>query len=101
MATSPADVIGSTPLSFGNASGAQEVVPLSALEFNGSDIRLKTAWQADFDAGEQTTLLAVAKARAAVGELTAPPAPPPAAALALTAAHPGTMGNGITVTVSV
>ncbi|TDN90898.1 hypothetical protein [Microbacterium sp. BK668] len=101
MATATADVIGSTPLSFGNASGAQEVVPLSAFEFSGSDIRLKTAWQGGFDAGEQTTLLAVAKARAAVGELTKPPVPPPAAALAVTAAHAGPEGNGITVSVQV
>jgi hypothetical protein len=101
MATATADVIGSTPLSFGKASGGQEVVPLSALEFNGSDLRIKTAWQAAFDAGEQTTLLAVAKARAAVGELTPPPVPPPAAALAATATHAGPEGNGITVTVSV
>jgi hypothetical protein len=101
MATATAEVIGSTPLSFANSSGAQEIVPLSAFEFSGSDIRLKTAWQAFFDPGEQTALLAVAKARAATGELTLPPVPPPAPALALTAAHAGPEGNGITVKVSV
>jgi len=101
MANATADVIGSTPLSFTNGSGGQQVIPLSALEFNGSDIRLKTAWQTVLDAGEQTTLLALAKARAAVGELTPPPIPPPAPALSLTAAHVGAEGNGITVTVAV
>src|SRR5690348_5491607 len=101
MATATADVIGSTPLSFTDASGGQQVVPLSALEYNGSDIQLRSAWQAVFDAGEQTTLLALAKARAAVGELTPPPVPPPVPALSVTAAHPGPEGNGITVTVSV
>jgi hypothetical protein len=101
MATATTDVIGSTPLSFTNAAGGQQVVPLSALEFNGSDIRLKTAWQAVLDAGEQTTLLTLAKARAAVGELTPPPIPPPAPALSVSAAHAGPEGNGITVTVSV
>ncbi|GAA1954636.1 hypothetical protein [Microbacterium deminutum] len=101
MATATADVIGSTPLSFTNASGGQQVIPLSALEFSGSDIRLKTAWQAVLDPGEQTTLLALAKARAAVGELTPPPIPPPAPALSVTAAHAGSEGSGIAVTVSV
>lgn len=101
MATATADVIGSTPLSFTNSAGAQQVIPLSALEFNGSDIRLKTAWQAVLDAGEQTTLLSLAKARAAVGELTPPPIPPPTPAINVTAAHSGPEGNGITVTVAV
>jgi hypothetical protein len=101
MATATADVNGSTPLSFTNSAGAQQVIPLSALEFNGSDIRLKTAWQAVLDAGEQTTLLSLAKARAAVGELTPPPIPPPTPAISVTAAHSGPEGNGITVTVAV
>ena len=101
MANATADVIGSTPLSFTNASGGQQVVPLSALEFNGSDLRIKTAWQAAFDAGEQGTLLALAKAREAAGELTPPPIQPPSPALSVTATHPGPEGDGITVTVSV
>ncbi len=101
MASATADVIGSTPLSFTNASGGQQAVPLSALEFNGSAISLKTAWQSAFDAGEQTTLLALAKARAAVGELSPPAVPPPAPALALAATHAGPQGNGITVTAAV
>jgi|EndMetStandDraft_9_1072997.scaffolds.fasta_scaffold41037_2 hypothetical protein len=101
MATATADVIGSTPLSFTNSAGAQQVIPLSALEFNGSDIRLKSPWQAVLDAGEQTTLLSLAKARAAVGELTPPPIPPPTPALSVTATHAGPEGDGITVTVAV
>jgi len=101
MASATTDVIGSTPLSFTNSSGGQQVIPLSALEFNGSDIRLKTAWQSALDAGEQTTLLALAKSRAAVGELAPPPVSPPAPALAVTAAHAGPESSGITVSVSV
>jgi hypothetical protein len=34
------DVIGSTPVSFTNAEGAQKVVSLSALQFNGSDLQV-------------------------------------------------------------
>lgn len=37
MASATTDVIGSTPLSFTNASGGQQVVPLSAFEFSGSN----------------------------------------------------------------
>jgi hypothetical protein len=100
MANVTADVIGASPLSFTNSAGGQQVVPLSAFEFSGSAIQIKTAWQTAFDPGEQATLLAVAKARAAVGELNPPPTPPPAPALSLTAAHAGPEGNGITVTVA-
>jgi hypothetical protein len=101
MATATADVIGSTPLSFPDATGGQLVVPLSALEFSGSDLRIKTGWKAAFDNGEQERLLTAAKSRAATGELAPPPVPPPAAALALVAAHAGAEGNGITVAVEV
>lgn len=101
MATATADVIGSTPLSFPDATGGQLVVPLSALEFSGSDLRIKTGWKAAFDSGEQERLLAAAKARASTGELAPPPVPPPAPGLAVVAAHPGPEGNGITVTVKV
>ncbi|MEO6501601.1 MAG: hypothetical protein ABIQ09_06785 [Jatrophihabitantaceae bacterium] len=50
MAASPVDVIGSTPVSFTNAEGAQKVVPLSApqftlsaLQFNGSELQVRSA----------------------------------------------------------
>lgn len=98
MAVAPVDVVGATPISFTNTDGAQVVVPLSALQFTGSDLQLKSGWTALFDASEKTTLLALAKARAAVGELTAPPAPPPRPAIAFTAAHSGPESNGIVVT---
>lgn len=98
MATDTVDVIGSTPLSFTNAQGGQSVVPLSALQFSGSEITIKTAWTAAFDASEQVTLLALAKAKAAVGELSPPPVPPPTPALGFTAKHLGPEGNAITVT---
>lgn len=98
MASATVDVIGSSPLSFTDANGSQQVVPLSALQFSGSEIQLKSAWQSVFGAGEQATLIALAKAKAAAGELTPPPVPPPAPALAFTAKHPGRQGNNITVT---
>lgn len=98
MASATVDVIGSSPLSFTDANGGQQVVPLSALQFSGSEIQLKSGWQSAFDAGEQATLIALAKAKAAAGELTPPPVPPPAPALAFTAKHPGAQGNNITIT---
>jgi hypothetical protein len=101
MATATADVIGSSPLSLPDATGGQLVVPLSALEFSGSDLRIKAAWKTAFDIGEQERLLMAAASRAATGELAPPPLPPPIPALALAAAHSGPEGNGITVTVQV
>ncbi len=98
MASAEVDVIGSSPLSFTNSDGGQQVVPLSALKFSGSEVQLKTAWKAALDAGEQATLLALAKAKAAAGELTPPPVPPPAPALAFTAKQTGVEGNHVTVT---
>jgi|GEM_PF-4561114 len=100
MAAAPVDVVGSTPVSFTNSDGAQKVVPLSALQFNGSDLQVRTAWSASFDPGETTTLLAVARARAAAGELNPPPVPPPTPALAFTAARTGPETNNIVVTVA-
>lgn len=98
MAVAPVDVVGSTPISVPNKDGFQAVVPLSALEFVGSDLQLKAAWAAILSASEATTLLALAKARAASGELNPPPAPPPQPAIAFTAKHAGPEGNGIVVT---
>src|ERR1700712_5378256 len=100
MAAAPVDVIGSTPISFTNSEGAQKVVPLSALQFNGSDLQVRTAWSAGFDPSEITTLLAVARARAAAGELNPPPVPPPVPALAFTATRTGAETNNIVVTVA-
>lgn len=97
MAAAPVDVIGSSPIGFTNSEGGQQVVPLSALQFTGSDVVLKAAWSALFDPSETKTLLAVAAARAAAGELTPPPTPPPMPAIAFTAAHAGPQSNGITV----
>ncbi|HEX8767709.1 MAG TPA: hypothetical protein VF714_05020, partial [Jatrophihabitans sp.] len=100
MAAAPVDVIGSTPISFTNSDGAQQVVPLSALQFNGSDLQIRSAWSSGFDGSETTTLLAVAKARAAAGELTPPPVPPPVPALSFTATRTGPETNNIVVTVA-
>jgi hypothetical protein len=97
MAAAAVDVIGSSPITFTSSEGAQRFVPLSALQFNGSDLQLKSAWATDFDPSETTTLLAVAKTRAAAGELLPPPSPPPAPAIAFTAARTGHETNGITV----
>jgi len=100
MAAAPVDVIGSTPIGFTNSDGAQKVVPLSALQFNGSDLQIRSSWSGDFDAGETTTLLAVAKARAAAGELNPPPVPPPVPALSVTATRTGAETNNIVVSVA-
>jgi hypothetical protein len=97
---STVDVTGHSPLSFTDANGAQRNVPLSALEFVGSDVKLKTAWAAEFSAGEQTTLLALATALAAGGQLVPPPVAAPMPAIGFAAATPGTEGNNIVVTVT-
>lgn len=103
MAATPVDVVGSTPIAFTNKEGAQKFVPLSALQLTGSRIGVKSNpvdWASLFDANETSRLLAVAQAKVAAGELTTPPSPPPAPALAFTATHTGPETNGITVTVS-
>jgi hypothetical protein len=101
MSTAITDVIGSSPLTFTDAKGAQRSVPLSALEFSGSKIQLKAAWQSSFGASEAVTLLALASARAATGELTPPPTPPKRPAVAFTAKHAGPESNNIVVTAAV
>ena len=98
MATT--DVTGQSPLSFTDANGAQRFVPLSAFEFSGSKVQLKTAWASEFTGAEQTIMLAVATARAAAGELTPPPVRPPSPALLFTAAFDGAEGNNVVVTVT-
>ena len=101
MTAAPVDVIGSAPISFTDSDGAQKFVPLSALQLNGSTLELKTAWATAFDPAEKSTLLALATARAAAGELTPPPVPPPRPAVSLSAKHAGPEGNGITATTTV
>jgi hypothetical protein len=96
--TTPVDVVGSSPISFTNSNGEQKVIPLQAFEFNGSQLGLKTKWQAPLSLSDQTILLALAQALATAGVLTPPPAPPPAPALAFTAKRLGQATNGITVT---
>jgi len=100
MAAAVVDVVGSTPISFTNSHGQQKFVPLSALEFNGSTLELKSNWAASFDSSETQTLLALASARASAGELTPPPVPPPRPAIAFTAKHAGPESNDIVVTVA-
>jgi hypothetical protein len=99
-ATIQVDVVGSSPIAFTNKDGAQKFVPLSALQFTGSQIGLNSAWTPLFDQNEATRLVAVAQAKAAIGELTPQQAASPTPALAFTAAHTGPETNGITVTVS-
>jgi hypothetical protein len=100
MATSTVDVTGQTPLSFTDANGAQRFIPLSAFEFSGSKVELKSDWASEFTSAEQTILLALATAKAAAGELTPPPVVPPLAAVLFTAAVEGPEGNNITVAVT-
>jgi hypothetical protein len=95
------DVIGSSPISFTDAQGTQKVVPLSAFEIDGSALAVKAGWAAVFEQAEIATLLEVATARLAGGEISPPPVPAPQPALLVSATHPGTEGNGITATVTV
>jgi hypothetical protein len=98
MAVAPVDVVGPSPISITSTQGPQLFVPLSALQFNGSTLEVKPAWSASFDAGETQTLLALATALAAAGELTAPPIAPPSPAIVFTAQHAGPESNDIVVT---
>lgn len=100
MAAGTVDVVGSSPISFTNSKGGQQVVPLSALSLSGSDLKLKHEWTSLFDANETTTLLTLAAARVTVGELTPAPSLPPTPALVFTASHAGPESNGITVKVT-
>jgi hypothetical protein len=97
MAAKTIDVAGHGPLSFTDSNGNQVFVPLSALEFVGSDIQLKTDWAAQFSATDQQILVALAGARATGGELLPPPIVPAAPAVALTASVPGPESSGISV----
>jgi hypothetical protein len=91
------DVVGATPISITGSTGGQRVVPLSALQFNGSALQVKPAWANTFTADEITALVAVATARLATGELSKPPVPLPTPALVVTAAVAGPESNGIVV----
>ena len=51
--TSSSDVVGATPISIASSTGGQRVVPLSALEFNGSTLQVRSAWATAFDASEK------------------------------------------------
>ncbi|TQF68286.1 hypothetical protein FK531_14355 [Rhodococcus spelaei] len=68
-------VVGTSPIAFTrNSDGGQMIVPLSALQFDGSTYIVNQAWSTVFtDPQDQTTLVEVAKARAAAGELTSAP----------------------------
>ena len=99
-ASAVVDVVGTSPISFTDSTGAQKSVPLSALEFSGSALQLaRTPWTGSPNSSRQTrqTLLAVATARLAAGELTPPPIRPPSPAIAVTAVHPGPESNNIVV----
>lgn len=93
-------VAGSSPISITGSRGGQRVVPLSALQFNGSSIEVRSEWAASFTAEEVTALTALARARHATGELTRPPARPPAPALVVTAAKAGPESDHIVVRVA-
>jgi hypothetical protein len=100
MSVTTVDVVGTAPLSFTDSTGAQQFVPLSALQFEGSKVTVRSSWSASFDAAETITLLAVAASRVAAGELAPPPTQPPAPAIALTAARTGPETSNIEVTVT-
>jgi hypothetical protein len=94
------DVVGATPISITGSTGGQRIVPLSALQFSGSAVRVKQSWASTFTTAETTALVAVATARVASGELRKPPVPLPTPALVVTAAVPGPESNGIAVHVT-
>ena len=106
MAASAAvDVVGTSPISFTDSTGAQKSVPLSALTFSGSRPDIADDWAPEFNAPDKATdkamVLAVATARIAAGELTPPPTRPPSPAIAVTAVQPGPESNNIVVAVTV
>ena len=94
-------VVGTAPISFTDSAGAQKSVPLSALQFSGSALQLTPDWVTELNPPDAKTLLAVATARLAAGELIPPPVRPPSPAIAVTAAHPGPESNNITVDATV
>jgi hypothetical protein len=101
-ASAKVDVVGTSPISFTDSTGAQKSVPLSALTFSGSKPDIADDWAPEFTkAADKTTVLAVATARIAAGELTPPPTRPPSPAIAVTASHPGPESNNIVVAVAV
>ncbi len=69
MAAAPIDVVGSSPITFTGSQGEQRFVPLSALQFSGSTVQIKSAWASAFDTNETKTLITLATAQAAAGEL--------------------------------
>jgi hypothetical protein len=103
MAASAAvDVVGTSPISFTDSTGAQKSVPLSALTFSGSKPDIADDWAPEFTkAADKTTVLAIAAARIAAGELTPPPTRPPSPAIVVTAVQPGPESNNIVVAVTV
>lgn len=103
MAASAAvDVVGTSPISFTDSTGAQKSVPLSALTFSGSKPDIADGWAPEFTkAADKATVLAIAAARIASGELTPPPTRPPSPAIAVTAVQPGPESNNIVVVVTV
>ncbi len=100
MAPTALDVTGKRPLTFTDSTGAQRFVPLSAFQFEGSTVKLASAWTPVFDAGETATLLALAGAQAASGDLAPPPVLAPSPAIGFRAASVGPEGNNITVTIT-
>lgn len=98
MADAAAEVIGASPLAYSDTLGSQQVLPLEALEFQGSTLQLKAAWAAVVPVAEQAALLELAKVRARNGELTPPPERPPSSALLVVARSTGPHANGTIVT---
>jgi hypothetical protein len=71
MAASAAvDVLGTSPISFTDSTGAQEPVPLPALTFSGSGPDIPDDWAPEFNRQDKTTVLVVAAARIAAGRGT-------------------------------
>lgn len=101
-ASAKADGAGTAPISYTDSTGAQKSMPPSARTFSGSKPDIADDWATEFNkAADKTTVLAVATARIAAGELTPPCTSPPSPAIAVTAVQPGPESNNIAVAVTI
>jgi hypothetical protein len=98
MATT--DVTGKRPLTFTDSDGGQRFIPLAALEFDGTSVKLAAAWKTALGPADSAALLAVAQRQADTGDLAPPPVLPPTPAVRFSATVAGEEGNGISLALS-
>lgn len=106
-ASTSVSVTGHGPLSFTDSQGGQQILPLAAVVLQGSTLALAGGWADKFAApgpftpDDAATLLAVANAHLAAGELLPPPISPPTPAIVFKAATPGVAGNSVSIAIVV